>query len=130
MNIHMVEQDPKTGDWWLQFGNLSPLGYWPSSLFHDLSDSASLIEWGGQVANRQVGGGQYPSTMMGSGHVPEQGFGKASYFKNIQIVDQFNDLRAPPQGTKTITTNPSCYHVRYANNYIYYGGPGGNPSCP
>ncbi|XP_010923364.1 protein neprosin-like [Elaeis guineensis] len=126
----LISKDPKTGNWWLQFGNLSPLGYWPSSLFHDLSDSASLIEWGGQVANRQVGGGQYPSTMMGSGHVPEQGFGKASYFKNIQIVDQFNDLRAPPQGTKTITTNPSCYHVRYANNYIYYGGPGSNPSCP
>ncbi|XP_073116235.1 protein neprosin-like [Elaeis guineensis] len=27
-----VWKDPKTGNWWLHYGNLSPLGYWPSSL--------------------------------------------------------------------------------------------------
>ncbi|KAG1368779.1 hypothetical protein COCNU_14G012470 [Cocos nucifera] len=123
-------EDPKTGNWWLQFGNLSPVGYWPSSLFRYLSGSASLIEWGGNIVNAKSNGGQHTSTEMGSGHFAEEGSGKAGYFKNIQIVDQSNNLRAPPQGTDSFNTNSTCYDLRYAENYVYYGGPGRNPSCP
>ena len=131
MNIHLVEQDPKTGNWWLQFGNRSPVGYWPSSLFHYLSDSASVVEWGGQIVNLKVNGGQHTSTQMGSGHFPEEGFRKASFFKDIQIVDQSNNLRAPGRGTQLVSTKYTCYNVRYAENfYFYYGGPGRNPNCP
>ncbi|XP_038976127.1 uncharacterized protein LOC113460953 [Phoenix dactylifera] len=121
-------KDPKTRNWWLQYGNQSPVGYWPSSLFPHLSDGASEIYWGGEVVNLHSNG-QHTSTKMGSGHFPEEGFGKASYFKNIQIVDKSNYLQAP-RGIRTFATRSNCYNVHPKNNgYIYYGGPGRNPNC-
>ncbi|KAG1368773.1 hypothetical protein COCNU_14G012410 [Cocos nucifera] len=123
-------EDPKSGNWWLQYGNLSPLGYWPSSLFRYLSDSASLIQWGGEVENQKLKGGQHTTTQMGSGHFSGEGSGKASYFRNLQIVDQSNDLQTP-QGIGDFITKPTCYDVHHADKgYIYYGGPGRNPNCP
>ena len=74
--------------------------------------------------------GQHTYTEMGSGHFPGEGFGKASYFKNIQIVDNSNHLQAP-QGIATIITRPNYYNVQnYSNGFFYYGGPSGNPNCP
>ena len=78
----------------MQFGNEYVLGYWPSFLFLYLADSASMIEWGGEVVNSEAGG-LHTLTQMGSGHFPEEGFGKASYFRNIQVVDSSNNLKAP-----------------------------------
>ncbi|KAJ1408713.1 hypothetical protein SESBI_23336, partial [Sesbania bispinosa] len=129
----LVWKDPKEGNWWMQFGNDHVLGYWPAPLFSYLSDSASMIEWGGEVVNSESDG-QHTSTQMGSGHFPDEGFGKASYFKNIQIVDGDNKLRAP-KDLGTFTEQESCYSVKTANagdwgNYFYYGGPGRNPDCP
>ncbi|KAL6981569.1 hypothetical protein U1Q18_023195 [Sarracenia purpurea var. burkii] len=129
----LVWKDPKEGNWWLQFGKDYVLGYWPSYLFSYLSDSASMIEWGGEVVN-SAADGQHTTTQMGSGHFPEQGFGKASYFRNVQIVDGSNNLRAP-RDIGTFTEQPTCYNVRTDGNddwgsYFYYGGPGRNPNCP
>ncbi|GJV83489.1 putative metal tolerance protein 4-like protein [Tanacetum coccineum] len=45
----LVWKDQKEGNWWMQFGNGYVLGYWPSFLFSYLADSASMIEWGGEV---------------------------------------------------------------------------------
>ncbi|MED6200548.1 hypothetical protein PIB30_086224 [Stylosanthes scabra] len=129
----LVWKDPKEGNWWMQFGNNHVLGYWPASLFSYLSDSASMIEWGGEVVNSESDG-QHTSTQMGSGHFPDEGFGKASYFKNIQIVDGENKLRAP-NDLGVYTEQDSCYNVKTGSaddwgNYFYYGGPGRNPNCP
>ncbi|KAE8701085.1 hypothetical protein F3Y22_tig00110548pilonHSYRG00160 [Hibiscus syriacus] len=129
----LVWKDPKEGNWWLQFGNNYVLGYWPAFLFSYLSDSASMIEWGGEVVNSESDG-QHTSTQMGSGHFPNEGFGKASYFKNIQIVDGSNNLRVP-KGLETFTEQSSCYDVETGKggnwgSYFYYGGPGRNPNCP
>ncbi|KAI9116488.1 hypothetical protein K1719_012655 [Acacia pycnantha] len=129
----LVWKDPKEGNWWMQFGNEHVLGYWPAPLFSYLSDSASMIEWGGEVVNSQSDG-QHTSTQMGSGHFPEEGFGKSSYFKNIQVVDVNNKLRAP-KDLGTYTEQPNCYNVKTGNagdwgTYFYYGGPGRNPNCP
>ncbi|KAK6274718.1 hypothetical protein POUND7_004427 [Theobroma cacao] len=41
--------DPKSGNWWLSFGDDDQIGYWPSSLFSSLSSSATEIAWGGAV---------------------------------------------------------------------------------
>ncbi|KAL4601408.1 hypothetical protein ACB092_11G270900 [Castanea dentata] len=129
----LVWKDPKEGNWWMQFGNEHVLGYWPAFLFSYLSDSASMIEWGGEVVNSQPDG-QHTSTQMGSGHFPGEGFGRASYFKNIQIVDGSNNLR-PPKDIATFTEQPNCYDVQNRKsgdnwgNYFYYGGPGKNPNC-
>ncbi|KAI4340591.1 hypothetical protein MLD38_025410 [Melastoma candidum] len=129
----LIWKDPKEGHWWMQFGNDYVLGYWPSFLFSYLADSASMIEWGGEVVNTEADG-QHTSTQMGSGHFPEEGFGKASYFRNIQVVDASNNLKAP-QGIGTFTEQSNCYDIQTGSNadwgrYFYYGGPGKNPNCP
>ncbi|KAL0903656.1 hypothetical protein M5K25_028048 [Dendrobium thyrsiflorum] len=129
----LVWKDPKEGNWWMQFGEKHVLGYWPSFLFSYLADSASMIEWGGEIVNT-VADGDHTSTQMGSGHFPGEGFGKASYFRNIQIVDSSNNLRSP-KGIETYTEESSCYDVQNDQNgdwgnYFYYGGPGKNPNCP
>ncbi|KAJ3674621.1 hypothetical protein LUZ60_005237 [Juncus effusus] len=122
----MVWKDPKEGNWWMQFGRDYVLGYWPSFLFSYLADSASMIEWGGEVVNSEPDG-SHTSTQMGSGRFPEEGFGKSSYFRNIQVVDQSNNLRAP-KGIGSFTEQSNCYDVQNGNNgdwgsYFYYGGP-------
>lgn len=128
----LIWKDPKEGNWWMQFGNDYVLGYWPSFLFSYLADSASMIEWGGEVVNSEPDG-QHTTTQMGSGRFPEEGFGKASYFKNIQVVDESNNLRAP-KGLGTFTEQSNCYDVQNGNSgdwgyYFYYGGPGKNTNC-
>ncbi|KAJ3687215.1 hypothetical protein LUZ61_016379 [Rhynchospora tenuis] len=129
----LVWKDPKEGNWWMQFGRDYVLGYWPSFLFSYLADSASMIEWGGEVVNSEPDG-LHTSTQMGSGQFPEEGFGKSSYFRNIQVVDESNNLRAP-KGVGTFTEQSNCYDVQSGSNgdwgtYFYYGGPGKNPNCP
>ncbi|GLU02656.1 hypothetical protein SLE2022_198990 [Rubroshorea leprosula] len=129
----LVWKDPEEGNWWMQFGNEHVLGYWPGFLFPYLSDSASMIEWGGEIVNF-VSDGQHTSTQMGSGHFPQEGYGRASYFKNIQIVDGSNKLQIP-KAIATFTEQAKCYDVKTgkAGNwgaYFYFGGPGRNPDCP
>ncbi|KAG0470839.1 hypothetical protein HPP92_017539 [Vanilla planifolia] len=88
---------------------------------------------GGEVVNSEPNG-EHTSTQMGSGHFPDEGFGKASYFRNIQIVDSSNNLK-PPSGIGTYTEQDACYNVLCDQssdwgNYFYYGGPGKNLNCP
>ncbi|XP_029120798.1 protein neprosin isoform X2 [Elaeis guineensis] len=121
--------DPNTGNWWLQYGNRSPLGYWPSSLFSYLYDGASEVQWGGKVLNLNVNG-QHTSTEMGSGHFSTDDARRASFIKNVQIVDRSNKLQTPPNGGEVMTQS-ACYDI--LNTYrgvFYYGGPGKNPNCP
>ncbi|KAL0921669.1 hypothetical protein M5K25_008766 [Dendrobium thyrsiflorum] len=128
----LVWKDPKEGNWWMQFGSDYVMGYWPSFLFSYLADSASTVEWGGEVINSEPDG-QHTATHMGSGHFPEEGFGKASYFKKLQIVDESNNLRSP-KWISTFTEQSNCYDIQSNNNgdwgsYFYFGGPGRNPNC-
>nr|XP_043610864.1 uncharacterized protein LOC122582524 [Erigeron canadensis] len=129
----LIWKDPEEGNWWMQFGNGKVLGYWPAKLFSYLADSASLIEWGGEVVNT-ASNGQHTTTQMGSGQFPDEGFSKASYFRNIQVVDESNSLKNP-KDINTFTEQPNCYDVQMASNsnwgsHFYYGGPGQNPNCP
>ncbi|EAZ36623.1 hypothetical protein OsJ_20969 [Oryza sativa Japonica Group] len=123
---YLVWKDPAGGNWWLQVqGN--NVGYWPSSIFTLLQTGvADSVEWGGEVNSPQI------TTPMGSGHFPEEGFGKATYSRAIQVVDSSNNLK-PPNGVGLIAPLPSCYNVMTGSSsttswgtYIYYGGPG----CP
>ncbi|KAL8204408.1 hypothetical protein R6Q57_010031 [Mikania cordata] len=92
-SISPTSQDQTQGNWWMQLGE-KVIGYWPASLFSYLSQSASTVQWGGEVINIALGG-QHTTTQMGSGHFPQEGAGKASYIKDIQIVDESNNLRTP-----------------------------------
>ncbi|KAM3196919.1 hypothetical protein ACQJBY_072548 [Aegilops geniculata] len=126
----LVRKDPKDGNWWLHVGGYC-VGYWPSPIFSYLANSASSIMWGGEVFSPEAG---QTSTQMGSGHFPEDGLGKASHIKNIQVIDSSNNLKSPSD-VGLVVEQPNCYNVQNGisgnlGTYIYYGGPGKNPNCP
>ncbi|KAJ0627305.1 putative neprosin [Helianthus annuus] len=128
----LIWKESKEGLWWMQV-NGNVIGYWPASLFSYLSESSSRVEWGGEVINLRSGG-HHTTTQMGSGHFPQEGYRKASYIRNIEIVDDSNTLRSP-QDLLTITPQESCYDIVKGINdnwgsHVFYGGPGQNPNCP
>ncbi|WOG88745.1 hypothetical protein DCAR_0207980 [Daucus carota subsp. sativus] len=129
----MIWKDPKHGNWWLEFGSGILVGYWPARLFTHLRNHASMVQYGGEVVNTRSSGYHTP-TQMGSGHFAGEGFGRASYFRNLQVVDWDNSL-IPPQNLKVLADHPNCYDIRGGINrvwghYFYYGGPGRNSRCP
>lgn len=129
----LIWKDPKHGNWWLEFGSGVLVGYWPSFLFTHLRDHASMVQFGGEIVNSRPSG-FHTSTQMGSGHFAGEGFGKASYFRNLQVVDWDNNL-IPLSNLRVLADHPNCYDIqgginRVWGNYFYYGGPGKNPRCP
>ncbi|XWS58443.1 hypothetical protein CRYUN_Cryun08bG0034100 [Craigia yunnanensis] len=129
----LIWKDPKLGNWWMGFGDNTLVGYWPAELFTHLADHATMVEWGGEVVNSRANG-KHTSTQMGSGHFAEDGFGKSSYFRNLEVVDADNSLSSVLD-ISTLAENTNCYNIKSSYNsewgtYFYYGGPGNNPRCP
>jgi len=129
----LVWKDPNHGNWWLEFGDGQLVGYWPAFLFSHLADHATMVQWGGEIVNTMPEG-MHTSTQMGSGHFAEEGFSRASYFRNIQVVDWDNSL-IPLANLQLLSNHPECYDIQGGQsskwgNYFYYGGPGRNPRCP
>ncbi|KAG6396486.1 hypothetical protein SASPL_142637 [Salvia splendens] len=125
-------KDPKHGNWWLEFGNGVLVGYWPTFLFTHLRDRANMVQFGGEIVNSRSSG-SHTSTQMGSGHFAREGFGKASYFRNLQVVDWDNSL-IPLSNLRVLADHSNCYDIRGGinrvwGNYFYYGGPGRNSRC-
>ncbi|XP_051121985.1 uncharacterized protein LOC127245263 [Andrographis paniculata] len=130
----LIWKDPKHGNWWLEFGNGVLVGYWPSVLFTHLREHASMVQFGGEIVNTQSSSPHHTSTQMGSGYFAGEGFRKASYFRNLQVVDWDNNL-VPLSNLRVLADHPNCYDIqgginRVWGNYFYYGGPGKNPKCP
>ncbi|KAK7278250.1 hypothetical protein RJT34_23276 [Clitoria ternatea] len=75
----------------MSFGDNTLVGYWPAELFIHLVDHNTMAEWGGEVVNSCTNS-QHTYTQMGSGHFAEDAYGKASYFRNLEIVDMDNSL--------------------------------------
>ncbi|KAI4326717.1 hypothetical protein MLD38_032001 [Melastoma candidum] len=128
-----VWKDPKHGNWWLEYGSGLLVGYWPAFLFSHLRSHANMVQFGGEIVNTRSSG-HHTSTQMGSGHFADEGFKKASYFRNLQVVDWDNNL-LPPSNLNLLADHPNCYNIRQGKNnvwgtYIYYGGPGRNVRCP
>ncbi|AEC10395.1 unnamed protein product [Arabidopsis thaliana] len=129
----LIWKDPKTGNWWLKINDNDVIGYWPGSLFNSLGDGAIKVEWGGEIFAPTSD--RHTTTDMGSGHFAEEGIKKASYVKNIMIVDGTNALREP-QGLYSYADNRNCYSVVPGNagtsfgTHFFYGGPGQNVKCP
>ncbi|CAK8561977.1 unnamed protein product [Lathyrus sativus] len=125
-----VWKDVKTGNWWLRYGDKT-LGYWPSSLFTNLKNAASMVHWGGEIFNEQYQ--QASSTQMGSGHFPEEGYKKASYFNQINVLDS-KRIWVKPRNPQNYVDSPNCYNVKGGvdsswGTYFFYGGPGRNKNC-
>ncbi|WOK99890.1 hypothetical protein Cni_G08602 [Canna indica] len=114
------------GIWWLMFGD-ERVGYWPTSIFTSLAGHAGEVQFGGLV----VGNGDHTATQMGSGHFPSEGFRRAAYFRNLQVIttEPLPAYFKPADGIQVIVEKPNCYDIK-ANkggtweNYFYYGGPG------
>ncbi|KAK1413376.1 hypothetical protein QVD17_35148 [Tagetes erecta] len=129
-----IWKEKKEGDWWMKVDG-KVIGYWPATLFSYLRESASRLDWGGEVINLNTNG-QHTTTQMGNGYFPQKGLEKASYIKQIQTVDESITLRTP-QDLKVFADRMSCYDiVKGVNNddnwgsHFFYGGPGRNPNCP
>ncbi|XP_056864293.1 uncharacterized protein LOC108851049 [Raphanus sativus] len=123
-----VWKDRKTGNWWLSLGsNHSLVGYWPAELFSNLI-YADQVQWGGEVVDSHTSGRQ-TMTDMGSGHFPDEGFGKVGYFRNLEIVDS-NNILQPVQHVEVKATNPEFYSIANMSRdddwgtCLFYGGPG------
>ncbi|CAL9092524.1 unnamed protein product [Musa textilis] len=128
----LVWKDPDHGNWWLELGSGVLIGYWPSFLFTHLSEHASMVQFGGEIVNTQPLG-LHTSTEMGSGHYAGEGFGKASYFRSLQVVDWDNSL-IPVPNLRVLADHPNCYDIhgginRVWGSYFYYGGPGRSHRC-
>ncbi|XP_075645775.1 protein neprosin-like [Castanea sativa] len=125
---YFVFKDNVHGHWWLQLADTYLVGYWPSSLFSVLSNSATRVSWGGEVINKNIGG-QHTTTQMGSGHFAEEGPTRASYFQNLKVIDDELVLRGP-RDNHEIVTHPNCYNLLKGDDFFYYGGPGRSLNCP
>ncbi|KAL5697679.1 hypothetical protein ACHQM5_028799 [Ranunculus cassubicifolius] len=128
-----VYKDPKYEQWWLVFAN-KLVGYWPTLIFKNFQ-SASIVEWGGEVLNKG-NGGHHTRTQMGSGRYANEGYGMSSYFRNILVIDESIRFKEP-KIAGIATDKPDCYSVVYDGSrgkgeqgyLFYYGGPGYGPSC-
>ncbi|KAI3963492.1 hypothetical protein MKW98_022914 [Papaver atlanticum] len=125
-------RDQSNGNWWVLVQG-AEVGYLPPSLFKELSEKATRIEYGGQVLNKRTDGG-HTTTQMGSGHFPsEGGFGVSSFFRHVLVVD--GSFKAKdPDVVLEFKTNPNCYDLKIdhgsAYGYsFYYGGPGFSATC-
>ncbi|KAH9773120.1 Carboxyl-terminal peptidase [Citrus sinensis] len=112
----LIWKDPKHGNWWLEFGSGVLVGYWPSFLFTHLTDHASMVQFGGEIVNSRPSG-FHTSTQMGSGHFAGEGFGKASYFRNLQVVDWDNNL-IPLSNLRVLADHPNCYDIQGGINRV------------
>ncbi|KAM6585021.1 hypothetical protein CsatB_012023 [Cannabis sativa] len=102
----VLDQHTESGQWWVQFQN-EPIGYWPNSIFTTLGNGGETVSWGGEIYN-DVANGHHTETQMGSGHFANEGFGRASYFSNIQYMDN-SKLYKDPDKLGILVTKPSCY---------------------
>ncbi|PAN17485.1 hypothetical protein PAHAL_3G135300 [Panicum hallii] len=130
----LIWKDPRQGHWWLQLGSGALIGYWPSSLFTHLGARADMVQFGGEVVNARPAGAPHTPTQMGSGRFPGEGYARAAYFRNVQIVDWDNSL-VPAAGLRLLADRPGCYDIAGGSGgawgtYFYYGGPGRNARCP
>ncbi|WZZ63684.1 hypothetical protein YC2023_075054 [Brassica napus] len=95
--IFIICGDPHSGHWWLKFSTNLAIGYWPSTLFTHLQNGATEVQWGEEIANKKDQP-QHTTTKMGRGNFAQEGWRKASYFRNLEIIDE-GEITRPPFGT-------------------------------
>ena len=92
-----------------------------------------MVQFGGEIFNARPTG-SHTATEMGSGHFPGEGFDRAAYFRNLQVVDWDNSIIGA-SNLKLLADHPGCYDIQGGFNshwgtHLYYGGPGRNVNCP
>ncbi|XP_062086917.1 protein neprosin-like [Humulus lupulus] len=129
----VLDQHTESGQWWMQFQN-EPIGYWPNSIFTSLGNGGETVSWGGEIYNDGAGG-HHTETQMGSGHFPNEGFGRASFFSNLQYMDS-SKLYKDPEKLNIHVSKPVCYDLLVGQEkvdgkgtYFLFGGPGYSDRC-
>ncbi|XP_043700407.1 uncharacterized protein LOC122651151 [Telopea speciosissima] len=116
-------KDSKSGNWWfvsyIDDRQEEPVGYWPSTLFTTLRDSASMIASGGEVYSPT----SESSPTMGKGLLPIGNLTMATAARKLQFVDEKNSLVDPDASLlKLQMDSPACYKVEslppYNENWI------------
>ncbi|CAL9243471.1 unnamed protein product [Arabidopsis halleri] len=127
-----IWKDPRSGHWWLKFSTHTLVGYWPASLFNKFQNGATEVHWGGEILDFKDGS-KHSWTQMGSGRFAQEGYQKASYFRNVEVINE-RELPQQPVGAYPVATHKNCYTVELGNHlvwgtFFYHGGPGRNPNC-
>lgn len=121
-----IWKDTKSKSWWLGIiigrNVLEPVGYWPASLFTIQTDYAAIVQWGGEITNKNEYG-RHTKTQMGSGYFPDSGRGKVAYMRNLKIALTESEFQ-PLQNLTVGATHPEYYRGEKLNDTcFYYGGP-------
>ncbi|XP_042401462.1 uncharacterized protein LOC121991537 [Zingiber officinale] len=126
INGYQILKDRDPGNWWLKMGGMN-LGYWPKELLPNL-EKAKGIDFGGGVFTHN----NEASPPMGNGHFPQEGIGKACYFKQAQYMgeDQRPFLPTPEWPAHSAKNADDKYYQILGDNPVRgswdvsYGGPG------
>ncbi|KAL2330016.1 hypothetical protein Fmac_017597 [Flemingia macrophylla] len=127
----IIQQDGRTGHWWLTVKENIHVGYWPNRIFTHLANGASVIRFGGEAGAAFLSS----SPPMGTGNLAEAKFRYACYFAKLQILDSESKLQeVQPEDMKIyLETDPKCYDLLYPGytgpshrQAFLFGGPGGN----
>ncbi|KAJ7952298.1 Protein of Unknown Function (DUF239) [Quillaja saponaria] len=120
-------QDPSQGDWWFMFQD-EYVGYWPGKLLPSLARGSDYASWGGEVYSPIA----EPSPTMGSGHFPEEGYGKCAYINQIQLFGKDHTFFNPNPAEEYLyikVDKSYCYNAKHDENaawgrHVFFGGPG------
>ncbi|GLJ25978.1 hypothetical protein SUGI_0498200 [Cryptomeria japonica] len=120
---------------WAVYLQDTKVGHWPAIYFKDLIFAANRVDFGGEIAvSNNSPGTPFSKTDMGTGGFPKDGFGKATFVRNIELKTT-KDVPILDMEKSYVATKSKCYGVKGSTSndwgdYIYYGGPGGdNPKC-
>ncbi|KAI3964760.1 hypothetical protein MKW92_012870 [Papaver armeniacum] len=130
----IVRRAPTSKDWWLSIGMNAeisePVGYWPKELFTHLTDSASIVRYGGFASARSK-----PSTPpMGNGYLPQlSDYGKTAFMYKMKYVNETGHTVNLDRQSMHIQRSgrQECYDIMLAppagefDITMVYGGPGG-----
>ncbi|XP_038716039.1 uncharacterized protein LOC120009492 [Tripterygium wilfordii] len=127
-----IWKDIELRRWRLKYKDIM-VGYWPEDLFTHLRTGGTEAEWGGKVLNTNHNN-IFTSTKMGSGRFADEGYGKASYFKNQKVKTSSSGHNWIPPPTLRREVSDSRYYTilaeadidEFGNSGFFYGGPGNN----
>ncbi|KAK1300789.1 hypothetical protein QJS10_CPB13g00149 [Acorus calamus] len=110
-----IFQDENTRDWWLTVGRVQEaVGYWPKSLFPNLSSKANKVIWGGVASSNQ----NQPTPPMGSGQFASEGDGKAAYFTQTLIAYSPGSFEPLHSDEQSVYDTNKCYSVSRPDNWV------------
>ena len=138
VNMHWAKAGD-TGSWWLSVQG-EWVGYYPRGLFTAAANRASVIDFGGEIIDRQTGG-RHTTTDMGSGQFASAGWTRAAFMRLIRYNDSnpsgASITWAEASGLTPTQSDAACYSIWLTpwedpgwHWYFWYGGPGyANPAC-